>query len=163
MEDKKELSPKQGKAIMVLAVGGSHKQAAQVAEVKANTITQWMKDEDFRAELRAMLERTRQRFESRVMIVANNSLATVQEALDSKDPVLKLKAAALGLAAATRLASRYKEHQLEGYVPPSTPMIVLPVSTKMPWKQKSLPPVDVIDVESKELDDGTNDDDFNDD
>ncbi len=154
MEDK-ELTAKQGKAIMVLAVGGSHKQAAEVATVKPNTITLWMKDDLFREELRTMLERTRQRFESRVMIVANNSLQTVQEALDSKDPVLRLKAAALGLAAATRLAARYKEHQLEGYVPPSTPMIILPKNTQMPWKQKALMPVvevDVIDVEAEEID-----------
>ncbi len=154
--EEKELTAKQCKAIMVLAVGGSHKQAAEVATVKPNTITLWMKDDLFREELRTMLERTRQRFESRVMIVANNSLQTVQEALDSEDPVLKLKAAALGLAAATRLAARYKEHQLEGYVPPSTPMIVLPVATKMPWKQKSLMPVEVIEVESKEIEDEEN-------
>ena len=154
MEDIKELTAKQGKAIMVLSVGGSHKQAAAVAEVKPNTITLWMKDDIFKAELRTTLERVRQRFESRVMIVANNSLHTLQETLDGKDPVLALKAAALGLAAATRLASRYKEHQLEGYAPPTTPMLVLPVATKMPWKQKQLMPVtEVIDVEGKEIDD----------
>jgi hypothetical protein len=97
------------------------------------------------------------------MIVANNSLHTVQEALDGKDPVLALKAASLGLAAATRLAARYKEHQLEGFIPPTQPMIVFPVATKMPWNQKSLPPVvepDVIDVEGKEIDDGADDNDF---
>jgi hypothetical protein len=115
-----------------------------------------LKDDTFLEEKRLAMERMRHQFESRVMLVANNAMSIVQEAMQAKDMETRLKGANLALNAAVRLSTRYKELQVEGYVPPPAPMIVLPSDTKMPWQQKALsaappPPADVVEVEAIEV------------
>ena len=160
---REELTPKQITALTVLSLGQSHKEAAKEAGVNNNTITLWMKDETFRNELRLYMERRRQQFESRVMQVANNAMVVVQELLTDKNQDVRAKGAQLALNAAVRLSTRYKELQVEGYVPPQ-PLVVFPPGTRLPWAQKALAAPehteisdedDVIDVEASERNDST--------
>lgn len=155
----KDLTPKQVKALMALSVGKTQAEAASLSHVQGNTIRTWMKDETFREELRLTMERMRQQFESRVMLVANNAMSVVQKMLSDKDKDIQAKGANLALNAAVRLSTRYKELQVEGYVPPPAPMIILPSDTKMPWQQKALPPPppmpeEIVEVEPIEVDKG---------
>jgi DNA-binding CsgD family transcriptional regulator len=163
-----DISPKQSKALALLAVGQSQAQAAQGAGVNHNTVTNWMRDEKFRAELRLMMERTRQQFESRVMQVANNAMVVVQELLKDGDKGIRAKGANLALNAAVRLSTRYRELQVEGAVQP-TPLVIFPDGTRLPWAQKALAAPehtqlsdpdddgDIVDVEAKEIDGGGGD------
>lgn len=155
----KELSPRQHKAIMALAVGKTQADAAKLAHCRSDTMRTWMKDETFRDELRETMERMRHQFESRIMQVANNASIVVQQMLVHPDMEIKAKGATLALNAAVRLSTRYKELQVEGFVPQPPPLIVLPEGTKAPWMNKALPapppqPDDVIDAEAIEVDKG---------
>jgi hypothetical protein len=152
---KKDLSPKQVKALLVLSVGQSQERAAKEAGVQTKTVNLWLKEERFREELRLTMERMRHQFESRVMSVANNAMVVVQELLTHKEPLLRLKGAQLALNSATRLSTRYKELQVEGYVPPPAPMIVITDGMKDPIFNPSTPTKQleaVIDAEAKEID-----------
>lgn len=155
MAKSKDLSPKQVKALMVLSVGQSQLKAAQEAGVQEKTVNLWMKNDTFRDELRLTMERMRQQFESRVMSVANNAMVVVQELLTHKEPLFRLKGAQLALNSATRLSTRYKELQVEGYVPPPAPMIVIADGSKHPIFNPATLPKQlqaVIDVEATETD-----------
>ena len=156
MAKKKDLAPKQHKALMALAVGKSIGESGKIAKVTSRTMSNWMKDEDFREELRTAMERMRQQFESRIMQVANNAAVVVQEMLVSPSVEVRAKGANLALNAAVRLSTRYKELQVEGYVPPPRPMIIFPEGTKAPWMAKALAPAPaqpehVVDVEAIEV------------
>ena len=139
MAKKKELSPRQHKAIMALSVGKTQAEASRLAHCRPDTMRSWMKDEEFRDELRDTMERMRHQFESRIMQVANNAAVVVQQMLMHKDMEIKAKGATLALNAAVRLSTRYKELQVEGYVQAPPPLIVLPEGTKAPWMARALP------------------------
>jgi hypothetical protein len=148
---KTDLTPKQVKALAVLSLGQTQAAAAKEAGVTQNTLTLWMKDEEFRDELRLLMERMRNQFESRVMLAANDGMAVIQQAMRSEDPEMAFKAANSSVAAGVRLVSRYKQLQVEGYVPPPAPMIVIPEGAHHPiFNPAQLP--DVIDVTPKETD-----------
>jgi hypothetical protein len=157
MDKKKELTPKQVRALSVLSLGQSQVQAAKEAKVNQNTLTVWMKDEKFRDELRLLMERMRQQFESRVMIAANDGMAVIQKAMRNKDEDLKLRAANSAVNAGVRIATRYKELQVEGYVAPLAPMIVFadgqadPIFNPTKIPAHSLGP-GVIDTTAEEID-----------
>lgn len=154
---KKTVTPKQIKALVILATGGSNEKAAVAASVTPATIRNWTRDETFSEELRLTMERTRHQFESRVMQVANNAMVVVQDAMSSPSAEVRLKGANLALNAAVRLSTRYKELQVEGYVPPPTPMIVFPAGTKQPWANTKMlaapemPEGGIVDVEAIEV------------
>jgi len=154
---KKELTPKQIKGLSALSVGKTQAEAATIAGVHMRTLKLWLKDEDFREELRVTMERMRHQFESRVMVVANNAMGVVQEMLGSPSVEVRVKGANLALNAAVRLSTRYKELQVEGYVPPPAPMIVMPEGTMLPWQNRKglpAPPApegDVVEVEAIEV------------
>lgn len=155
MEKKKKLNPKQVMALNVLALGQSQLQAAKEAKVNNNTLTVWMKDEMFRDELRLLMERMRQQFESRVMIAANDGMSVIQKAIRNKDEDRALRAANSAVNAGVRIATRYKELQVEGYVAPLAPMIVFAEGTADPiFNPTKLPEhtVEVIDVTAEEID-----------
>lgn len=140
---------------MLLATGVSNDQAAAAAGVSANTIRKWMHNEAFRAELRDVMERARQIFESRIMALATNAAVVIQKLMASQDLAQQTEGAKMALNAAVRLVARYKELQVDGYIPPSVPLVVFPEGTKMPWASgPALPPGPApIDVESKVVDD----------
>jgi hypothetical protein len=146
MAKKKDLSAKQVKALSLLAAGKTQEQAALAANVKQHTLTEWMRDNVFRDELRLALERMRQTFEARVMGLANNAAVVVSEMLeDSSNQDRQLEGAKIAFNAAVRLSNRYKELQVEGYVAPAQPLVVFPAGTKFPWaNQDSLPAIDVV-------------------
>jgi hypothetical protein len=160
MAKKKELTAKQHKAIAALSVGKSQADASKLAQVRAATMREWMKDDGFREELRQTMERMRGQFESRIMQVANNAAVVVQQMLVDPSMDVRAKGATLALNAAVRLSTRYKELQMEGYVPPPRPFIIFPEGTQQPWMAKALPeppepPKDmVIDAEAIEVDKG---------
>ena len=150
-KDKDELTPRQIQGLSALSVGSTQGDAAKAAKVNVETVRGWMKEDVFRTELRLSMERFRQQFESRMLLVANNATIVVQKMLNDKSIDIQAKGATLALNAAVRLSTRYKELQVEGYIPPPVPMIMLPVGTVQPWaNQKALPapvnPEDIVDV-----------------
>jgi hypothetical protein len=110
-----------------------------------------MKEHEFREELRLAMERMRHQFESRIVGLANNAAVVVQEAMESKDLETRMDAAKTAINAAVRMATRYKELQVEGYVPPPQPMIILPPGSRMPWENAPVPTSLPIDVEATEI------------
>lgn len=156
MAKKKDLTAKQTKALMALSVGKSQVEASKLANVREGTMRGWMKDETFREELKMTMERMRGQFEARIMQVANNAAVVVQGMLTDQNAEIRAKGATLALNAAVRLSTRYKELQVEGYVPPPRPMIIFPDGTKPPWMNKALPPAPevpegVVEVEAIEV------------
>jgi len=124
------LSPKQHRAIMLLASGATNDQVAVGVGVKLGTVRVWLRNEFFRTEVRRAMERVRQIFESRMMSLASNAAVVVDKMIsDNKDPDRQSEGAKLALNAAVRLSNRYKELQVEGYVPP--PMFVLPEGSRI--------------------------------
>lgn len=159
MATKKELSPKQHKALAILVAGQTQEAAAKAANVANATMREWMRDNLFRDELRLALERMRQTFEARVMGLANNAAVVVQDMIaDDSDKERQLEGAKLAFNSAVRLSNRYKELQVEGYVAPAQPLVVFPSGTKFPWQNRiELPQAQLegpIDVEAKEIEDG---------
>ena len=161
MAKRKNLAPKQLKALVLLASGLSREAVANSVGIQNTTIDEWMKTELFREELRVAAERTRATFESRVFNLANNSAVVVGEMIgDTKNKERQMEGVKLAFNAAVRLANRYKELQVEGFIAPTQPLVVFPVGTQFPWKNKlSLPQApleipEVIDVESEEVDGG---------
>ena len=123
------LSPKQLKAVGLLATGASNERCAMVIGVRPTTIASWMKHDPFRSEVRRAMERMRQIFEGRIMGLAANAAVVVERMLTSNDMDVQADGAKLALNAAVRLANRYKELQVEGYVPP--PIFVLPEGSRV--------------------------------
>jgi hypothetical protein len=158
----KDLVPRQHKAIAALLAGHNTEGAAAAAEVKPATIRAWMKEGDFREELRLGQERVRQAFESRLMIGAQKGLGVVYKAMDHPNLDTQLEASKIMISSAVRIANRYKELQVEGYIAPAVPLVIFPVGTKLPWANKQLPPAipvtqfddEAIDVEATEVEEG---------
>lgn len=155
---KKELNQKQYKALALLVAGQTHEQAAAEAGVTTKRVRDWLRDSRFSEELRLAMERMRQTFESRVMGLANNAAVVVQDMLtDEKDKTRQLEGAKLAFNAAVRLSTRYKELQVEGYVPPAQPLIVFPQGTKFSWQKTIETPAlpleipETIDIEAEEV------------
>jgi len=89
--------------------------------------------------------------------VANNATVVLQQMLEAPDMATKAQGVKLSIQSATRLASRYRELQVEGYVPPPVPMIVFPEGSKPAWMNKQLPPAPdppkdlIVDAEEIEV------------
>lgn len=156
---KPDLTPKQITALALLASGLSQEKAATEAGVSLVTMVEWMKTEKFREELRLAAERARSTFESRVFNLANNSAVVVGDMIaDDKDKDRQLEGVKLAFNAAVRLANRYKELQVEGFIAPVQPLVVFPAGTKFPWQNNAtLPPVpleipETIDVDAEVVD-----------
>ena len=148
-DKKKSLTPKQMKALTVLATGGTWAKAAEAAGVGKTTISKWVRLNEFHRELTKAMERMRYAFESRAIAAGQDAIAVAHNELKHKDADIKLKASNILVGAAVRLGSRYKELEVSGALPAPQPMIIFPDNTRMPWNAK---PVDVIvDVKAKEL------------
>jgi transposase len=153
---KGEITPKQNKALMVLAVGQSNDAAAKIAGVTTRTIANWMKEEPFHEELRRAMERMRQMFEGRVMSLANNGAVIIQEAMQHPNFEYRMDGAKTALGAGVKLASRYKELRAEGFVPPTAPLVIFPEGSVPCWANtKALP--QTIDVEAEVVPDDDSD------
>lgn len=113
----------------LLATGASNERCAMAIGVRPMTISAWMKREDFRMEVRRAMERMRQIFEGRIMGLAANAAVVVERMITSQDMDIQAAGAKLALNSAVRLANRYKELQVEGYVPP--PVFVLPEGSRV--------------------------------
>lgn len=148
-----KLTPRQQKAVMLLATGVSNEQAAIAVGVSAGLVSKWLRNEAFRNELRDAMERMRQIFEGRIMSLAANAATVIQKLMADPSLDRQTEGAKMALGAAVRLVARYKELQVEGYVPPPVPLVVFPEGTKMPWAQPSLPATIAIDVEAEVVDD----------
>jgi hypothetical protein len=150
-----KLPPDQLKALSLLAAGVSQDAVAGAINVKSSTISQWFSTELFQEELRIAGERARQTFESRVFNLANNSAVVVGDMIkDDKNKDRQLEGVKLAFNAAVRLANRYKELQVEGYIAPVQPLVIFPKGTAYSWTNKALPlqPLEipeVIDIESE--------------
>jgi hypothetical protein len=142
-----KLTARQQRAVMVLATGATNEQAASLAGVGNGTITKWMHEEDFRQELSRAMERMRQIFESRMIGLASNAARIVQELMDNQDIDRRTEGAKLALNAAVRLVGRYKELQVDGFIPPNVPLVIFPENARMPWTAPALTsgeaPIDV--------------------
>lgn len=145
---KKGLSTKQTQALALLVAGQTKDQVSTVAGVSNKTLEKWFKDPVFRDELRLALERMRQTFEARVMGLANNAAVVVQDMIaDQNDKNRQLEGAKLAFNAAVRMANRYKELQVEGYVAPAQPLVVFPAGTKFSWQQPLVvPPTPMLEL-----------------
>jgi hypothetical protein len=158
-----KLTGKQTQALALLSTGQSQDAVAAAIGVPPAMIMGWLKTDLFSDELRLAAERARQTFESRVFQLANASASIVGEMIkDDKDKNRQLEGVKLAFNSAVRLANRYKELQVEGYIAPAQPLVVFPTGTKFPWQNKALPPIkpleisDTIDVEAEVMtpDDG---------
>ena len=136
MAKKPALSPKQIKALAMLAAGQTNEAAATAAGVKVKRLQEWLRDPVFADELRLCLERMRQTFEARVMVLANNASGVVANLLEDKNPDRQIEGAKIAFNAAVRLSNRYKELQVEGIVAPAQPLVVFPPGTKFPWQSQ---------------------------
>jgi hypothetical protein len=155
----KKFTPRQIKTLSLLSAGLSPDAVGIEVGVDPRKISSWLNSERFQEELRIAAERARQRFESRVFSLANNSAVIVGDMIkDDKNKDRQLEGVKLAFNAAVRLANRYKELQVEGYVAPTQPLVIFPQGTVFPWKNKAiLPPMpleipETIDVESEEVD-----------
>lgn len=153
------ISPKQSRAIMALAVGHNVDRAAAESGISPRKLRKLLREETFRRELDTAMAHIRQMFEGRMMSLANNAATVVQDLMvatkkkgDKEIPDLdtRAKGAQLALGAAVKLATRYKELQVEGFAPPAAPLVLFPESMKAPWLNtpQSLPEP-VIDVEAE--------------
>jgi len=158
-----KLTGKQTQALALLSTGQSQDAVAAAIGVPPAMIMGWLKTDLFSEELRLAAERARQTFESRVFQLANASASIVGDMIkDDKDKNRQLEGVKLAFNSAVRLANRYKELQVEGYIAPAQPLVVFPAGTQFPWQNKALPPVkpleipDAIDVEAEVMtpDDG---------
>jgi hypothetical protein len=153
-----KLTAKQTQALALLSTGKSQDAVSDTLSIAPGVLAQWLKTDLFSEELRLAAERTRQTFESRVFQLANASANVVGDMIgDTKDKNRQLEGVKLAFNAAVRLANRYKELQVEGYVAPTQPLVVFPAGTQFPWKNKALLPQvpleipETIDVEAEEV------------
>lgn len=147
-----QLTPKQIKAIALLAYGQTHQRVAQEVGVTEATVRGWISRNPFKKELTRTMERVREAFEARMFALGHNATAIVNEMMTSNDQEQKVEGAKISINAAVRLASRYKELQVEGFAP-AVPLIVFPSGTTPPWAgtPPTLPPPTegtTIDVEA---------------
>lgn len=158
-----KLTAKQTQALALLSTGQAQDAVALALGIPPDTLTSWLKTDLFNEELRLAAERARQTFESRVFQLANASAGVVGDMIkDNKDKNRQLEGVKLAFGAAVRLANRYKELQVEGYIAPAQPLVVFPKGTQFPWQNKALPPIkpleipETVDVEAEVIspDDG---------
>ncbi len=155
-----KLTQKQTEVLALLGAGLSIEAASEGTGVQNHLINLWMKTDLFREELRLVSERARATFEARVFTLANNSASVVGDMIkDVKDKNRQLEGVKLAFGSAVRLANRYKELQVEGYVAPAQPLVVFPMGTRFPWQNKIMLPAQpleipaVVDVEAQEVQD----------
>lgn len=159
-----KLNAKQTQALALLSTGQSQDAVAEAVGIGPSVLSSWLKMELFSEELRLASERARSTFESRVFQLANASAGVVGDMIkDTKDKNRQLEGVKLAFNAAVRLANRYKELQVEGYIAPVQPLVVFPAGTQFPWKNKAVLPAmpleipETIDVEAEEvIDEGVN-------
>jgi len=158
MKKRTKLTPKQTQALALLSTGQSQDNVADAMGIPVSMLAGWLKTDLFNEELRLAAERSRQMFESRVFQLANASANVVGDMIgDKKNTDRQLEGVKLAFNAAVRLANRYKELQVEGYVAPTQPLVVFPVGTRFPWQNKVVAPImpleipETIDVEAEEV------------
>lgn len=132
------LTPTQDLAAVQLGHGMSIEKVAVDAGVNERTVRRWMREDDFRLAMREALDRARYRLEARLFALSDHATVIVQRLMNSKSDDQQYHGAKLALGNAVRMAARYRELQIEGYVP-QTPMIVFPQGTRMPWNSLPLP------------------------
>jgi hypothetical protein len=158
MKKRTKLTAKQTQALALLSTGQTQDAVADALAIPTSTLALWLKTDLFNEELRIAAERSRQTFESRVFQLANASAGVVGDMIkDTKDKERQLEGVKLAFNAAVRLANRYKELQVEGYVAPTQPLVVFPAGTRFPWQNKVVLPMapleipETIDVEAEEV------------
>jgi hypothetical protein len=88
------LSPKQMLAASQIAVGDSHKQAAKIAKVSAQTISEWMQHPAFIAKINEIQLNTLNESQNRFRSLASNAVAVLEGIMaESTSERLKMDAA----------------------------------------------------------------------
>lgn len=159
------LTPRQTRAVMLIAAGQSNEGTAIAIGVAERTVNAWMRQDAFKDELKAAMERWRQMFEGRIFGLAANACVIVENMMRPDAPAdVRAEGARLAINAAVKLVTRYKELQVEGFVPP--PMFVLPAGSHVstvPTTPEPPPPHGrfltegrVVDIDATHIEHGGN-------
>jgi transposase-like protein len=110
--DLNELSAKQRRVAALLAAGATRAQAAQDAGVSERAVYNWLRDESFRAYVRAEQNRLRGELVSCLRRSIHKAIAVLEAALDSDDEERKLLAARALLSAGARFLALLEASEL---------------------------------------------------
>jgi transposase-like protein len=110
--DLNELSSKQRRVAELLAAGATRAQAAQDAGVSERAVYNWLRDESFRAYVRAEQNRLRGELTSVLRRGVMKAVQVLEAALDSPDEDRKILAARALLSAGVRLLSLLETAEL---------------------------------------------------
>src|SRR5262245_61380002 len=87
------LSGSQWTALLTLAGGGLKGEAAKQAGVHAQTVSAWMKQDEFRATLNSMRSQSAELVHAQMQPLLNEALTSIRDTVNSGPPPLRLKAA----------------------------------------------------------------------
>jgi transposase-like protein len=110
--DLNELSSKQRRVAELLAAGATRAQAAQDAGVSERAVYNWLRDESFRAYVRAEQNRLRGELTSVLQRSVMKAVTVLEAALDSPDEDRKILAARALLSAGAKLLSMLETAEL---------------------------------------------------
>jgi transposase-like protein len=110
--DLNELSSKQRRVAELLAAGATRAQAAQDAGVSERAVYNWLRDESFRAYVRAEQNRLRGELVSALRRSLFKSIKVLESALDGADEDKKLLAARALLSAGAKLLALMETAEL---------------------------------------------------
>jgi transposase-like protein len=110
--DLNELSSKQRRVAELLAAGATRAQAAQDAGVSERAVYNWLRDESFRAYVRAEQNRLRGELTSVLRRSVMKAVTVLEAALDSPDEDRKILAARALLSAGAKLLSMLETAEL---------------------------------------------------
>jgi transposase len=110
--DLNELSSKQRRVAELLAAGATRAQAAQDAGVSERAVYNWLRDESFRAYVRAEQNRLRGELVSALRRSLFKSIKVLESALDGADEDRKLLAARALLSAGAKLLALMETAEL---------------------------------------------------
>jgi transposase len=110
--DLNELSAKQKRVALLLAAGATRAQAAQDAGVSERAVYNWLRDESFRAYVRAEQNRLRGELVSALRRSLFKSIKVLESALDGADEDRKLLAARALLSAGAKLLALMETAEL---------------------------------------------------
>jgi transposase len=110
--DLNELSAKQKRVALLLAAGATRAQAAQDAGVSERAVYNWLRDESFRAYVRAEQARLRGELTSVLRRSVMKAVQVLEAALDGTDEDRKLLAARALLGAGARFLALMETAEL---------------------------------------------------
>ncbi len=98
------LSPRQQSALPVVALSPSLVQAARASGVGKTTLSRWMNDPVFRAEITRMRQESAELARQELQGMMLRAASVINQAMDHPDPVISLRAARYAISFGTSFA-----------------------------------------------------------